>query len=189
MPMNFPMMVFAMKGALQGYVCASLERDLFLFGKKLRFGGASEQRRKRLFNKRFYDWNTSAVHEDVVWIRQDLQPNSQQSLVYLLDGKVHHHSWKSISHWIDATNRRSDVQAVQRHAALNARSQLSNKSNGFLGMSVGASILLRFFFEFFRSYFLRLGFLDGLRGFVFCFLMAFSQELKLIKVYEKSFEK
>ena len=164
---------------LQGCTCATIERDLYMFGKKLRYGGASEQKRKRFFHKSFYDWNDSAVHEDVVAKNRELSRPGH------ILGKVQHHSWKSVSHWVNATNRRSDVQAQDRFDRILKIKKTGTRGVESLGSKLEWTVVFRFFFEFCRSFFLRLGFLDGVRGFVFCFFMAFSQELKLIKVYEK----
>jgi glycosyltransferase involved in cell wall biosynthesis len=148
-----------------GYFAATLARDFVFLGRTLRFGGASEQRRIRIFHRDHFDWNSAAVHEDVV--PKEGRPGS----VGHVAGQVLHYSWNSIQAFLDATNRRSSVQAAE-------------KANGSaVGMILG--ITARPVAEFLRSYLLRLGCLDGLPGFCFCYLMAFSQTLKYLKAYER----
>jgi glycosyltransferase involved in cell wall biosynthesis len=147
-----------------GCFAATLARDFVFLGRTLRFGGASEQRRIRIFHRAYFDWNSAAVHEDVV------PQSNHPAPVGHVAGQVLHFSWTSVQAFLDAANRRSSVQAVE-------------KANGSrLGATLG--ITVRPMAEFLRSYLLRLGCLDGLPGFCFCYLMAFSQTLKYLKAYE-----
>ncbi|MCA2959636.1 MAG: glycosyltransferase family 2 protein [Silvanigrellales bacterium] len=145
---------------------ATLERDFVLFKRRLRFGGASEQRRVRLYEKSFFEWNEAAVHEDVVALP------GRGTRVGALSGHVLHYSWESTSAFLKSTDERAGVLARQRL-------ELEGQNSPF-----GARVVFRFWFEFVRSYFLRLGILDGVPGFVFCFFMAFAQALKFVKAYE-----
>lgn len=157
---------FFSEGQHRVFAAATLSRDFVLFGKRLRFGGASEQRRVRLYEKTHFEWNDAPVHEDVV-----LLPG-KTGLVGALSGRVLHYSWASTSAFLKATDERAEVLARQRIAQ-------EGPSSTF-----GARVLLRFWFEFVRSYFLRFGVLDGVPGFVFCYFMAFSHALKFVKAYE-----
>jgi glycosyltransferase involved in cell wall biosynthesis len=157
---------FFASGEHELHKAATLARDFVLFGRRLRHGGASEQRRLRLYNKTSFEWNEAGVHEDVVALPGRSTP------VGRIGGRVLHFSWASTTDWLRVTDERA---AVLARAKLNA---------GSSGARMGAQALPRFVLEFARGYILRLGFLDGVPGFVFCFFMAFSHALKLVKAYE-----
>ena len=157
---------FFRKGRSERAKAAALARDFVLFGRVLRHGGAAEQRRTRLFDRRYFDWNDAAVHEDVV------AAPGKETVVDHIAGRVLHFSWESTSAFLRRTDERADVLGREKLA--------SEGSTPVRGVRVGT----RFFLEFARSYFFRLGFLDGTPGFVFCYFMAFAQALKLIKAYE-----
>jgi hypothetical protein len=144
---------------------ATVTRDFVFLGKCLRFGGASGQKKVRLFDKRSFEWDSALVHEDVRPLREQLRVGN-------VSGRIEHYSWNSIHDWLNVTNDRALVSAQEK---LNAGKSLSVLS---------FNIFCRFFLEFMRSYILRFGFLDGVRGFIFCFFMAFSHELKFIKAFE-----
>ncbi len=148
---------------------AEVLRDFILFGKKLRFGGASEQKKLRLFNRNFFDWNANLVHEEVVCI---IDKKTQK--IALISGSLFHYSWASTTDWLKVTDIRAESLGANK----------ASKYKFQLPRFFAFEVVIRFFLEFARSYFFRLGFLDGLPGFVFCFFMAFSHALKLIKCFE-----
>ena len=151
------------------FKAAEVLRDFILFGKKLRFGGASEQKKLRLFNRNFFDWNANLVHEAVVSITE-----KNGLKIGRISGSLLHYSWASTTDWLKVTDLRA-----QSLGAIKA-----SKYKFLLPRFFAFEVVLRFFLEFVRSYFIRLGFLDGVPGFVFCFFMAFSHVLKLIKCFE-----
>lgn len=147
------------------FMAARVSRDSVLLGRHLRYGGASEQKKIRLFNRKYFQWSGD-VHEDVVPLTE------QRRDIAEIDGTILHYSWKSIG---------SAVNTMNEYATRSALSRAPDDTPLFL---VKANLASRFFLEFFRSYFLRLGILDGTPGFIFCYLMAFSHVLKYMKIYE-----
>lgn len=162
------------------YGAATIQRDFVLFNQRLRFGGASDQRRIRLFDRRVYEWNLAPVHEDVVLKAEG--PNR----VGRIEGCVLHYSWASSAAWLATLDTRALESARVKIARSTSGASSASDAKGKSGHSFGTkvAIITRFFLEFVRGYLLRLGFLDGVPGFVFCFFMAFSHVLKFIKVYE-----
>lgn len=153
----------------QDVFAANIVRDTVFLGKQLRFGGASGQCRCRLFHRAHFDWTLDAVHEDV-------KPLGNKTAVAQVDGTVLHYSWPTIHAAVDALNRYATRAAEQRFEADQKKYKLA------------FYVKYRFFAEFFRSYFLRLGVLDRTPGFIFCYLMAFSHALKFMKLYELHLE-
>lgn len=150
---------------------ATVGREFVLFGEVLRHGGAGEQRKVRLFHRRYFDWNEAPVHEDVV----SLAFVEAASLSGHVEGRILHHSWESVGEWLRVTDDRAGVIARRKFGERGERAS---------DLALAFQMQARFFLEFTRGYVLRLGFLDGPRGFVFCFFMAFSHALKFIKAYE-----
>jgi len=153
---------------------ATLERAFVLFGKTLRYGGAGEQRKVRLYHRDTFDWNGAAVHEDVVDAQGNTASGAQRGHV---QGAVLHHSWASTSDWLHTTDARAGVLAKEKILTRAG-------PEGVLGVGFACRLCTRFFLEFARSYVLRGGLFDGVPGFTFCFFMAFSHALKFIKAYE-----
>lgn len=143
---------------------AKISRDTVFLGKTLKHGGASAQQRVRLFHRNHFDWNAADVHEDVM----PKPTNGSHLAIAEISGNVLHYSWATVSDAVMLLDKLSTRAADKKTKA---------------GVS-SVALYSRFFVELFRSFILRAGFLDGARGFVFCFLMAFSHELKLMKIYE-----
>lgn len=150
---------------------ATVGREFVLFGEVLRHGGAGEQRKVRLFHRRYFDWNEAPVHEDVV----PIAGGDTAARTGHVEGRILHHSWASVGEWLRVTDDRAGVIARRKFGERGERAS---------DVALAFQMKARFFLEFARGYVLRLGFLDGPRGFVFCFLMAFSHALKFIKAYE-----
>ena len=165
------------------YYAASLVRSFVFWGQLLRYGGAGEQRRVRLFHRDYFRWNDALVHEDVVpgnfgvlanVVENKLDDVCAQRQIFKLNGVVQHYSWKNADAWITTVVRYSNDYLNGE----SAQQKIQRDHFGFL------TFFLRFLTEFVMRYFVRLGFLDGRAGFVFCFFMAFSQQYKIFKLYE-----
>lgn len=85
-----------------------------------------------------------------------------------LKGDILHYSYESINQLVEKTLRYTD---------LNLHSSNSKSDSPLL-----FSIIFRCFWRFFRSYFIRLGFLDGKPGFIISVNSAFYVFLKYIKL-------
>lgn len=144
---------------------ATISRDTVFLGRRLRYGGAGDQRKIRLFRRDKFNWNDAQTHEEVVSV-------AQEEKVGHVSGSVLHYSWENTSNAVRTLDSYATQIALKKF-------KIDDMKTAF-----GFSLYFRFFAEFFRSFVMRLGFLDGVAGFSFCFLMAFSHELKFIKLYE-----
>jgi glycosyltransferase involved in cell wall biosynthesis len=111
-------------------------------GRWLRHGEGYPDWSLRLFHRAHARWSNDTVHEKVV---TDVQ-------VLKLSGDLLHDSAETLERYLDKQNRYTSLQAESMRAA--------GKHAGALQMMV--SPLLRFF----KFYFFRLGFLDGIPGLV-----------------------
>jgi glycosyltransferase involved in cell wall biosynthesis len=92
------------------------------------------------------------------------------SPIYHLNGDLLHYSYNSISSHILQTDKFTSIAA---RASFNQ----GKRSNIFL-------IISRPFFQFFRDYIIKLGFLDGRYGFIICFINAVAAMLKYAKLFD-----
>ncbi|MFH1280379.1 MAG: glycosyltransferase family 2 protein [Candidatus Beckwithbacteria bacterium] len=132
-----------------------LKRQDYFLGKKLRFGETSKFKSTRLIQKNQGRWQ-GTVHETFI-----------SSLpTKLLKNPIIHQRNITVSEFIDKINHYSDLRSKE----------ITTKS------------LLKLFFypslKFIQNYFLRLGFLDGIPGFIIAFLMSFHSLMVRVKVYE-----
>lgn len=116
----------------------------------------------RLFDRRKAKWSGLNPHDHVV-----LQNNSQTGL---LTGDLLHWTYQSYSEFNKKTEHFSSIAAEAYHRA-GKRSSLGK-------------IIWNPFWAFFKSYILRLGFLDGLNGWIICVQMGQITFLKYIKLWE-----
>jgi len=119
----------------------------------------------------------------------------------MLDGKtgylendMEHYAYPTISDWVRKHNVYSnweavlydrfvsggDEEQVQSERSIGAKQQIKRRLK-----KVYLRLPFRFVFRFIYAYFIRLGFLDGMRGFMFCGLLTFYDFLSWVKVYER----
>ncbi|MFA7280736.1 MAG: glycosyltransferase family 2 protein [Sterolibacterium sp.] len=133
-------------------------------GRYLRHGEGYPDWSLRLFDKRHACWSTDTVHEKVL----------AQTPIGSLNGDLLHDSAESINSYLDKQNRYTTLAAQQAHAA----GQRSHAGHLLL------SPLLRFF----KFYFLRLGFLDGIPGLVHILIgcgNSFAKHAKIIELQSR----
>jgi glycosyltransferase involved in cell wall biosynthesis len=111
-------------------------------GRWLRHGEGYPDWSLRLFHRAHARWSSDTVHEKVV----------TDAPVLKLSGDLLHDSAETLERYLDKQNRYTSLQAESMRAAGKRASTLQ----------MMASPLLRFF----KFYFLRLGFLDGIPGLV-----------------------
>lgn len=128
----------------------------------LKYGLARPETKTRLFNKNNVTWNDSEVHEALII------PGSEK--IKLLKGYLLHYSYSSISH---------HIKKIDHYSTLGAK-RLSKKGK--------KKFLLKMIFSppvnFFINYFIRLGFLEGVHGFVLASLAAHESFVKYAKLWE-----
>lgn len=134
--------------------------NIFL-GKTLQYGGWGNIKRERLFKKGSGKYSEDIVHEE-------FQTSEEKGLV---EGKINHFTYKDIYHHIEKSNKYTSMMAEKMY--------LRGKKASIFKIIVNPR------FQFFKSYILRLGFLDGLVGYYAAKTAAFYTFLKYKKLYEK----
>lgn len=143
-------------------------RNLFL-GRWLRHGGFWPDPKLRLFRRGSGRFEDRAVHEDI----------SFEGKAGRLRGALcalRHHSYPTLSDYIDHMNRYSSLGAEMLVAKGNVRFSLIN-------------IIFRPVFTFIYNYFFRLGFLDGREGLLLHLYHAVYVSWKYAKAWELSRQK
>lgn len=122
----------------------SVNRQNFYLGKAINHSGWSPDWVHRIFNKTEVKWNDKLVHEKLI-IPEGIQ-------VHKLQNRLLHHSYRSID---DHKSR------IEKYAALRAKMwfEQDNEPN-LLKRWIGP------FLKGFKSYILKLGFLDGNAGWI-----------------------
>ncbi len=134
-------------------------RNRFM-GRWLRHGEGYPDWCLRLFDRRRAQWSEDAVHEKVLI---DATPGR-------LKGDLLHQSEDGIAAYLEKQNRYTSLQAERLAAA--------EKKPG------AGKLLLSPPLRFIKFYFLRLGFLDGLPGFVHICIGCFNSFIKYVKARE-----
>jgi len=139
-------------------------RDFYFMGKKIRYGGYNNNKVIRLFDRRFCKYNGNLVHEKII---------AKGKLGQIKEPMLHW-SYKSFSHYLTKVHRYKELQAKEL--------LVKGKKSTFM------HILFKPGFRFFSHYILKLGFLDGFRGFVIASIQAYGILIKFIylKLYNKN---
>ena len=130
------------------------------FGKKIKHGGWSNSYRIRLFKKDAGRFNENAVHEEFITKEE----------VSKLNEYIYHHSYSDLADYLRKFNKYTTLGAVEYH--------YKNKKAGII------SIVLSPLYKFIRMYIFRLGFLDGIEGFLLAILSALYTMVKYYKLRE-----
>ncbi|MFV0344713.1 MAG: glycosyltransferase family 2 protein [Bacteroidales bacterium] len=137
------------------------ELHTFFLGKILKYGGWGKTFRERLFMKGYAKYSEDIVHEKFI-----TKANNKGRL----NGTITHYTYRNINHHIDKTNVYTSMMAQKMYE--------KGKKASFLTMYIKPK------FQFFKTYVLRLGFLDGLVGYYIAKTAAFYTLLKYSKLYE-----
>ncbi len=133
-------------------------------GRWLRHGEGYPDLSARLFNRKFARWSNDKVHETV----------QTEVPVARLKGDLLHDSAASLSSYLEKQNLYTSLQAEKMYQA---------------GKQAGAGkLLFNPLFRFFKFYFFRLGFLDGVPGLVHILIgcqNTFFKYAKLIALQQK----
>jgi L-malate glycosyltransferase len=137
-----------------------LLRRSYYCGKFINHGDWFPDKKIRLYRKDSGKWDGINPHDA-------FELNKEKSLGQM-SGDLKHYTFNSVREHIDQANKFSSIGA-REHLARHTR----------------VSILTLLFhpgWRFIRSYFLRLGFLDGLRGFTIAYIIGIETYLKYLKV-------
>jgi glycosyltransferase involved in cell wall biosynthesis len=138
----------------------NIEFNNIFLGKTLKYGGWGNIKRERLFKKGFGKYSEDIVHECFI----------ASEKVGKIKGKINHYTYKDIYHHIEKSNKYTSMMAEKMY------------KNG--KRSTIFKILFNPFYQFIKSYFIRLGFLDGLVGYYAANTAAFYTFLKYKKLHE-----
>ena len=144
------------KGLYSAYTCNRLSNYC---GKWIHHGDWYADRKMRVWNKEDGLWEGD-IHERVK-LRKEVKLKH-------LKGDINHFSYYSISEHLRQTDKYSTLSAINLFN--------KNKNAGFI------KIVISPFIHFGRSYFIKLGFLDGFYGFTIALITAFGTFLKYAKL-------
>ncbi len=142
------------------YKAYQMPRRNYFMGKWLRHGEGYPDWSLRLFDRRFAQWNDEKVHEQV----------ETKEKVGSLKGDIFHESQDSIYSYLEKQNQYTSLQAERLY-------KLGKKAFLF-------KLLFNPLYRFFRIYFVRLGFLDGIPGLIHILIGCFNSFCKYVKLRE-----
>ncbi|RCK77450.1 MAG: hypothetical protein IGBAC_1759 [Ignavibacteriae bacterium] len=142
-----------------GYMVA---RRSYFLGKWIKHCGWYPNYVTRLFQKEYGRYNNLNVHEQLI----------VDGKVGMLKNDLIHFTDKNLFHYFNKFNTYTSL-AVED--LLNSKQKFSYKN-----------LLINPIFTFFKMYFLKLGFLDGIHGLILCTLSSFYVFTKYAKLWEKS---
>ncbi|MEF1205725.1 glycosyltransferase family 2 protein [Photobacterium damselae] len=125
------------------------------FGQFIHHSGWSPDWLVRLYPIQLTQYNDALVHEKVI-----IPDHAQQQK---LSGRLHHHTYDNLHHYIDKTTKYIKAWTDEREGR--KKSSIS-------------TALLHAFASFLKMYVIRLGFLDGRRGFIIAWLTMHSTFVK-----------
>lgn len=147
------------KNDIKGYYAA---RRVFYIGKWINHGGWYPDLKVRLINKNSGRWGGINPHDE-------LKVNGKTAE---LNGDLLHYSYENIFAHINQVNKFTDIIS-EEYKKLGKKPSVLN-------------LTLRPFYKFIKMYFIKLGFLDGTRGFIIACIGAFYVFMKFVKLYEKN---
>jgi glycosyltransferase involved in cell wall biosynthesis len=136
-----------------------IPRRSFHLGRWINFGGWYPDSQLRLFNSASAQWDTSVLHEKVVVAQQKRLKND-----------IHHWVFKSLSDQVNTNNK---------YSGLGTQALIEKNKKFSLPF-----LLFKPLGKFFETYFLKLGFLDGMPGFIISVGASYSMFLKYAKLWE-----
>lgn len=131
---------------------------------QIRHCGWNNQKIRRLYNKSVTRFNDNFVHENI--IDEGMKKEN-------IEGNMKHYSYMSISDFIIK---------VDRYSTLFAQDHVGKK------FPTPAKAFFNGLYSFFRTYFLKRGFLDGYAGLIIAFSHMATNFYKYIKLYEMNQE-
>jgi len=138
----------------------SIPRKVFYLGKWIRHSGWYPDRKLRLFRRDKARWEGDYVHEYLV----------VRGRVEKLKGSIHHFTYRSIADHLARINKFSDLGAQKLYAQ---KKQCRFYHLVFLPFS-----------RFIKTFFLKLGFLDGFAGLVISVLTSYAIFIRYAKLRE-----
>lgn len=129
-------------------------------GKRIRGCGWNPESHVRLYHRKATQFSEEKVHEGVI---------TQGFEVITLKSPIYHHSYETISDFLTK---------MERYSTLFAEQYATKKRSSF------SKAILHGFWAFFRSYFLKKGFLDGIEGWIISAYNGHTAYYKYLKLNE-----
>jgi len=134
-------------------------RTYDFMGKRMKYSGFQSDKVIRLFKKEFCKYDGKLVHEEI-------KANGE---VGFLNNKLEHFSYNGLDHYVNKLNHYAALQAKML-------SMQGVKPSIF-------HFLIKPTFRFIKHYFIKLGFLDGIRGFIVSILFAYGVFMRFVKLW------
>lgn len=150
--------------SLDPHVGYKFPRKSFYLGRWILHGGWFPDYQLRLFNRKFNQWNSLNIHEQV-----------QANKIIFFKHPILHWVFRDISHQVITNDRYSGLQASSLYA--------TGRKISFLNLLL--KMLIKPWSKFIECYFLKLGFLDGMPGFIIAVSAGYSVFLRWAKIWEK----
>jgi len=138
-----------------------IPRKSYFLGRWINHGGWYPDYQGRLFNKNYYQWNASLVHEKVVFTEGHEEVLHTTGLFKF-----------NLEHFVFSDLKDQIVTNI-KYAQILAENEFNKKSKFYL-----VGLLVRPFGKFIECYFIKGGFLDGLPGFLIAINAAYSMFMR-----------
>ena len=143
-----------------GYDAFYLTRNNFFLGRRMKYAGLACEKRLRLAKKSLSKYTGGLIHEELV-------VNGQTGY---MKNAFEHHPYPTLDNFFTKFDQYTTLGAMKMYER--------NKKFHIV------HIVFRPILEFFKRYIFRLGFLDGLEGFVWAVLGTFYVFVKYIKLWQ-----
>jgi len=143
-----------------GYDAFYLTRNNFFLGRRMKYAGLAEEKRLRLAKKSLSKYTGGLIHEELV-------VNGKTGY---MKNTFEHHPYPTLDNFFTKFDQYTALGAMKMYER--------NKKFHIV------DVAFRPIIEFFKRYVFRLGFLDGLEGFVWSVLGAFYVFVKYIKLWQ-----
>jgi len=135
-----------------------INRNSVCFGKEIRHGGWSKQYAIRLVRRDSGRWNENKVHEQFIHKQKEKK----------IKEKILHYSYLDLEEYLAKFNKYTSLSALQNY---------KNRKNANV-----LNIIFSPGFKFIKMYIIKLGFLDGIEGFLLASLSATYNMAKYYKL-------
>lgn len=135
-----------------------IKRRNFFMGAEIKYSGWQGDKVVRLFKRDLCRYEDKSVHAEILC----------EGTIGSLNNKLVHYTFKDIFHYLEKWDRYTTMSGTDR-------ANRGEKPTLF-------HFLLKPAFRFFQDYFLKLGILDGLTGFILCTLSSMSVFMRYLKV-------
>ena len=139
-------------------------RRVFYLGKWINYSGWYPDYKMRFFDKRFGRWEGVNPHDKV----------NVRGKTATLRGDLLHYSYENISAHLIQMDRFTDIQACE-YEKMGEKPSVIN-------------FTLRPLYKFIKSFIIKRGFMDGMRGFIIASMGAFYVFMKFLKLYERGID-